>query len=101
MGFAEMRLIAASTPGAPAADPASTTTTPSSPTCTPMFPPAPAITKKEGRTSKISRLFGGAAAVCDAAAFRGSRPPPFLRESTAQTATTAATRAQQHQSLDV
>ena len=39
MGFGEMRLIAASTAGALAADPASTTTTPSSPTCTPTFAP--------------------------------------------------------------
>src|SRR5437667_11528408 len=101
MGFGEMRLIAASTAGASAAAPASTTTTPSSPTCTPMFAPAPAITKKEGRTSRISRLFDGAAATCDAAAFRGSRPPPCLSESAAQTATTAATRARRHQSGNV
>src|SRR5262247_2383503 len=67
MGFGEMRLIAANTAGASAADPASTATTPSSPTCTPMFAPAPAITKKEGRTSRISRLFDGPAATCDAA----------------------------------
>src|SRR5436190_4732473 len=96
-----MRLIAASTPGAPAADPASTTTTPSSPTCTPMFAPAPAITKKEGRTSRTSRLFDGAAGPCDVAAFTGSRLPPYLRESTAQTATTAATRARRDQSGNV
>src|SRR5437667_5694406 len=101
MGFAEMRLIAASTPGAPAADPASTTTTPSSPTCTPMFAPAPAITKKEGRTSRISRLFDGAATACDAAAFRDSSPLPCLRESAAQTATRAATRARRHQDGNV
>src|SRR5205085_5344907 len=101
MGFGEMRLIAASTAGAPAADPASTTTMPSSPTCTPMFEPAPAITKKEGRTSRISRLLDGAAAACDAAAFRGSTPPPWGRESAAQTATTAATRARRNQSENV
>src|SRR5437016_13862265 len=101
MGFGEMRLIAASTAGASAADPASTATTPSSPTCTPMFAPAPAITKKEGRTSRISGLFEGAAAACDAAAFRDSRPPPCLRESAAQTATTAATRALRRQSANV
>src|SRR5215470_4123092 len=98
MGFGEMRLIAANTAGASAAGPASTATTPSSPTCTLMFAPAPAITKKEGRTSRISRLFDGAAASCDAAAFRGSTPPPYPRDSAAQTATTAATAARLHQS---
>src|SRR5437870_3267349 len=87
-----MRLIAASTPGAPAADPASTTTRPSSPTCTPTFAPAPAITKNEGRTSRISRPPDGAAA-CAAAAFSGARPRPGRRTSTAQTANTAAARA--------
>src|SRR5215471_7501187 len=97
MGFGEMRLIAASTAGESAAAPASTTTTPSSPTCTPMFAPAPAMTKKEGRTSRVSRLLGGDATDCDAAAFRGSRAPPCLRESAAQTATTAATRARRNQ----
>src|SRR5580765_3210301 len=81
MGFGEMRLIAASTPGAPAADPASTTTMPSSPTCTPTLAPAPAMTKNEGRTSRTSRLFDGAFAVCGAAAF-----------SAADAATTAASR---------
>src|SRR5262249_15612320 len=102
MGFAEMRLIAASTAGASAADPASTTTTPSSPICTPMFAPAPVITKKEGRTSRISRLFdGAAAAACDAAAFTGSRLLPRPRESAVQTATTAATRTRRHQSVNV
>src|SRR5262245_26813065 len=98
MGFGEMRLIAASIAGASAADPASTTTMPSSPICTPMFA-APAITKKEGRTSRISRLFDGAAAACDAAPFRGSRLPPCVRESAEQSAT-AATRAL-HQSGQV
>src|SRR5205085_466137 len=96
MGFGEMRLIAASTAGASAAGPASTATMPSSPTCTPMFA-APAITKKEGRTSRISRLFDGAATACDAAAFRDPSPLPCLRESAAQTATRAAIRARRHQ----
>src|SRR6266550_4067125 len=92
MGFGEMRLIAASTAGASAAVPASTMTMPSSPTCTPMFAPAPAITKKEGRTSRISRLLDGAAAACGAAA-------PSLRENAAaQIATTEATRRQWRQS---
>src|SRR5215471_164746 len=101
MGFGEMRLIAANTAGASAAVPASTKTTPSSPICTPMFPPAPAITKKEGRTSRISRLFDEAAAACVDAALRGSRPTPCLRENAAQTATTAATRTRRHQSGNV
>src|SRR5262249_14273766 len=95
-----MRLIAAKTAGASAAAPASTTTTPSSPTCTPMFAPAPAITKKAGRTSRISTLFDGAAVTCDAEAFRASRPPP-LRESDAQTPAKAATRTRRHQSDNV
>src|SRR5260221_8857397 len=97
MGFDEMRLIAASTAGALAADPASTTTTPSSPTCTPRFAPAPAMTKNEGRTSKISRSLDDAFAACGAAALRGST----LRcgsKSVVQTATIAAIRARQHQS---
>src|SRR5436190_21862746 len=101
MGFDEMRLIAFSTAGASAAEPVSTTTTPSSPTCTPMFAPAPAITKKDGRTSRTSRPFDGAAGACDAAAFRGSRLPPYLRENTAQTATTAASRARRHHTGNV
>src|SRR5215813_6770146 len=98
MGFGEMRLIAANTAGASAAVPASTKTTPSSPICTPMFPPAPAITKKEGRTSRISRLFDEAVAACVDAALRGLRLTPCLRENAAQTATTAATRTRRHQS---
>src|SRR5262245_52709051 len=99
MGFGDMRLIAASTAGAPAADPASTTTTPSSPTCTPMLAPPPAITKKEGRTCRISRLFDCAAACCDCAAFRGS---PCRRENAAaQNANTAAIRARRSQSGNV
>src|SRR5262245_46118011 len=101
MGFGEMRLIAASTAGVSEADPASTTTTPSSPTCTPMFAPAPAITKKEGRTSRISRLFDGAAAACEAAAFRGSRLAPCVRESAEQSTTTAAPRTRRQQSGNV
>src|SRR5215471_18345996 len=99
MGFGEIRFIAASTAGESASGPASTTTTPSSPTCTPMFA-VPAITKKEGRTSRISRLPDGAAAVCDAA-LRCSRPPPCLRESAAHTPNTAANRARRHQSGNV
>src|SRR6185436_13028884 len=55
MGFGEMRLMAASTAGAAAADPVSTTTRPSSPTWTPTLPPAPAMTKNVGRTSTTSR----------------------------------------------
>src|SRR5262245_24771259 len=98
MGFGEMRLIAASTAGVSAAGPGSTTTTPSSPTCTPIFEP-PAITKKDGRTSRTSRLFDGGAA-CDAAAFRGTRVPPCARESAEHSATTAATRTR-HQSDNV
>src|SRR2546430_5944607 len=91
MGFGEMRLTAASTAGAPADVPASTMTTPSSPTCTAMFAPAPAIRKKEGRTSRISRLLDGAAAACGAAA-------PCLRENAAaQIATTEAIRRQWRQ----
>src|SRR5215510_231374 len=101
MGFGEMRLIAASTAGTSAADPASTKTTPSSPICTPMFPPAPAITKKARRTSRISKLFDEAVVACDDAALRGSRPTPCLRENAAQTATTAATRTRRHQSSNV
>src|SRR5439155_12988288 len=102
MGFGEIRLIAASTAGASAAGPASTATLPSSPICTPMFAPAPAITKKEGRTSRISRLSAGAADPCDAAAFRGSRLRPCVRDSAEQSTTTAATtRTQRHQSGNV
>src|SRR5207249_7023322 len=92
MGFDEMRLIAASTAGALAADPASTTTTPSSPTCTPTFAPAPAMTKNEGRTSKTSGLFDGTPAACGAAALSGSKLR-CARQSVVQTATTVATRA--------
>src|SRR5262249_5591345 len=91
--------IAARTAGVLAADPESTTTTPSSPTCTPMLEPAPAITKKEGRTARISRPFEGPPACCDCAAFRGS---PCRRENAAtQNATTAAIRARRNQSGNV
>ena len=57
--------------------------------------------KTMGRTSRTSRPFDGAAAACDAAAFRGARPPPCLRESAAQTATRAVTRARRHQCCNV
>jgi hypothetical protein len=53
-----MRLMAATTAGALAADPASTTTTPSSPTCTPTLAPPPAITKKLSRTFSTSTPAG-------------------------------------------
>ena len=93
-----MRLIAASTAGAPAADPASTTTTPSSPTCTPMFAPAPAMTKNEGRTSRISRPFDGAAVRPAAPRRSEARGFDAAARVAAQTATTAATRARRHRS---
>src|SRR5689334_18323280 len=101
MGFGEMRLIAARTAGASEVCPVSTTTTPSSPTCTPMFDPVPTITKKEGRTSKTSRLFDGTEAACEDDAFNGWRLPLYIRESAATTATTAVTRARREQANNV
>src|SRR5262252_1389413 len=87
MGFGERRLMAARTSGEAADDPASTTTTPSSPTWTPMFAPAPAMTKRDGRTSRTSGAFDGATTACDAATFKDSEP---------QTAIITATRARDH-----